>query len=84
MVENQFDLKVKRFRSDNGGEYVNENFKTFCKSHGIAIETTNSYTPQQNGVAERMMRTLMEMARSMIYHSNVPLMLWAEAVATAA
>ena len=84
LVENQFDLKVKKFRSDGGGEYISTNFKNFCKSRGIAVEGSISYSPQQNGVAERMNRTLMEMARSMISHSNAPSNLWAEAVATAA
>ena len=84
LVENQLDLKVKKFRSDGGGEYVGNNFKEFCKSRGIAIEGSISYTPQQNGVAERMNRTLVEMARSMIHHANLPQHLWAEAVATAA
>ena len=84
LVENQLDLTVKKFRSDGGGEYISNEFKDFCRSRGIAVEGSMSYTPQQNGVAERMNRTLMEMARSMISHSNATSNLWAEAVSTAA
>ena len=84
LVENQHDLKVKKFRSDGGGEYISNEFKRVCKSRGIEIDGTIPYSPQQNGVAERMNRTLMEMARSMLYHANLPQKFWAEAISTAA
>ncbi|KAE8664067.1 hypothetical protein F3Y22_tig00112857pilonHSYRG00227 [Hibiscus syriacus] len=60
MVENETGLKVKRSRSDNGGEYRNRRFRDFCANNGIKMETTVPMTPQQNGVAERMNRTLNE------------------------
>ena len=75
---------VKRFRSDNGGEYTSKEFENFCRGRGIKLEPTIPYTPQQNGVAERMNRTLTETARSMLHHSGRPLNLWAEAISTAA
>ena len=83
-LEGELGVKLKKFRSDGGGEYVSSRFIEFCSSRGIEKQITVPYTPQQNGVAERMNRTLMEMARSMIYHANCSQKLWAEAVATAA
>ena len=71
-------------RSDNGGEYVLLEFETYLKSRGIRHELTVPHSPQQNGVAERMNRTLMESARSMLAHAGLPDSYWAEAVATAA
>ena len=82
MVENQTERKVKEFRSDNGGEYVAKEFKTVCKERGIALQPTVPYTPQQNGVAERMNRTIMESVRATLYHLKLPLSLWAEAANT--
>ncbi|KAE8683538.1 hypothetical protein F3Y22_tig00111200pilonHSYRG00002 [Hibiscus syriacus] len=84
MVENETGLKVKRLRSDNGGEYRNRRFRDFCANNGIKMETAVLMTPQQNGVAERMNRTLNERARSMRIHAGLPKFLWAEAINTAA
>ncbi|KAE8706762.1 Retrovirus-related Pol polyprotein from transposon TNT 1-94 [Hibiscus syriacus] len=84
MVENETGLKVKRLRSDNGKEYRNRRFRDFCANNGIKMETTVPMTPQQNGVAERMNRTLNERARSMRIHAGLPKFLWAEAINTAA
>ncbi|KAE8725120.1 Polyadenylate-binding protein 7 [Hibiscus syriacus] len=84
MVENETGLKVKRLRSDNGGEYRDNRFRDFCANNGIKMETTVPITPQQNGVAERMNRTLNERARSMRIHAGLPKFLWAEAINTAA
>ncbi|KAE8705011.1 Cytochrome P450 84A1 [Hibiscus syriacus] len=83
MVENETGMKVKRLRSDNGGEYRNRRFRDFCANNGIKMETTVPMTPQQNGVAERMNRTLNERARSMRIHAGLPKFLWAEAINTA-
>ena len=93
LVENRTGLKVerlhvenetvKRLRSDNGGEYFSNDFEEFCNGRGIQREPTIPYSPQQNGVAERMNRTLLETARSMLHHAKKPLDLWAEAVSTA-
>ena len=73
---------VKAMRSDSGGEYSSAEFTEFCATKGISHQFTNPYSPEQNGVAERFNRTLIESVRSMILHANVPLNLWAEAVNT--
>lgn len=69
---------VKRIRSDNGGEF--QALERYCKSNGIIQEFTCSYTPQQNGVAERMNRTLMNRVRALLCESNLPKHLWGEAI----
>ena len=82
LVENITGKQLKKIRKDNGGEYTSEEFIEFCKQRDIIKEQTIPYTPQQNGVAERMNRTIMDNVRAMLYHSKLPLYLWAEAVAT--
>ena len=76
-------MKICALRSDNGGEYLSSEFKKFLKIKGIKHELTVPYSPQQNGVAERMNRTLVETARAMLSHSSMPKVYWAEAVANA-
>ncbi len=83
LVETQSELKIKAFRSDNGGEFISKAFKQFLKDHGIAKETSTPYRPQQNGVAERANRTIVEMARSMLHAQKLDKSFWAEAVANA-
>jgi hypothetical protein len=73
----------KTVRSDNGGEYVSARFQDFCQTEGIRQELTTPYSPQQNGVAERMSRTIMEMASSMLHHADAPMEFWEYAVHTA-
>lgn len=63
--------------------YVNKNFQDYLSSAGILHQTTVCYTPQQNGIAERANRTLMEMARCLLMDSGLPHSLWSEAVNTA-
>ncbi|KAJ9684867.1 hypothetical protein PVL29_017044 [Vitis rotundifolia] len=77
-------LKVKCLRSDNEGEYIGGVFNEYCVAQGIRMENTIPGTPQQNGVAERMNRTLNERARSMRLHARLPKTFWADAVSTAA
>lgn len=84
MVENETSLKIKKLRTDNGGEYEDTKFKKFCYEHGIRMERTVPGTPQHNGVAERMNRTLTERARSLRVQSGLPKNFWAEAVNTSA
>ena len=74
---------IGTLRSDNGGEYLSNELEEYLKSKGIHHELTVPHSPEQNGVAERMNRTLMETARSMIAHAGLPDCYWAEAVATA-
>jgi hypothetical protein len=83
LVENQTGRKIKCLRTDNGGEFCNADFDKFCVDHGIKRHKTTPYTPQQNGVAERMNRSLMEKARSMLGGAGLEQKFWAEAVATA-
>jgi transposase InsO family protein len=83
LLERQTGHTVKRIRSDNGGEFINNDLDTFYKSKGIQSETTVSYTPQQNGKAERLNRTLLDKARPMLAEYNLPKHLWAEAIVTA-
>ena len=82
-ITNQFNVKIKVFRSDNGGEYTSNAFKNHVAKHGIIHQTSFPYTPQQNGVAERKNRHLMEVARSMMFQTNVPKRFWSDAVMTA-
>ena len=85
-ITNVSGEKIKALCTDNGGEYLSKDFKAYLKSQGTYVhhELTVSYSPEQNGVAERMNRTLMESARAMITHAGLPNRYWAEAVATAA
>ena len=80
---NSSGKKVKILRSDNGGEYCSKAFVDYLKENGIVHQTTVPYNPAQNGVAERMNRTLLETTRSMMSHSKMPREFWAEAVSTA-
>ncbi|GJY59884.1 putative ribonuclease H-like domain-containing protein [Tanacetum coccineum] len=82
-IENQMDHKVKVIRSDNGTEFKNSVMNQFCKIKGIKREFSVARTPQQNGVAERKNRTLIEAARTMLVDSKLPTTFWAEAVNTA-
>ncbi|GJR57806.1 putative ribonuclease H-like domain-containing protein [Tanacetum coccineum] len=82
-IENQLNQKVKIIRSDNGTEFKNRVMLEFCGEKGIKQEFSNARTPQQNGVAERMNRTLIEAARTMLADSHLPTTFWAKAVNTA-
>jgi len=70
-------------RIDNGGDFCKKEFDEFCKKCGIASKNTIPYTPQQNGVAKIMNRTLMEKERSMLSHAGLGQELWAKVVETA-
>ena len=75
---------IHTLRTDNGGEYLSTEFQDYLKSKGSRHELTILHTPQQNGVVERMNRTLVKMGRSMMAHANVSKSYWGEAIATAA
>ncbi|GKA40554.1 retrovirus-related pol polyprotein from transposon TNT 1-94 [Tanacetum coccineum] len=81
-IENLKDLKVKIIRCDNGGEFRNKEMNDFCSRKGIKREFSNARTPQQNGVAERRNRTLIEAARTMVLvnksHNKTPYELFNE------
>nr|GEW03412.1 putative ribonuclease H-like domain-containing protein [Tanacetum cinerariifolium] len=82
-IENLKDQKVKIIRCDNGGEFRNKEMDDFCSQKGIKKAFSNARTPQQNGVAERRNRTLIEAARTMLADAKLPVTFWAEAVNTA-
>ena len=84
MVKNRTGKNVKTFRTDNGGEYCSREFGTFLKEEGIAHQLTVPHNPAQNSVSERMNRTLVESARSMMSHGKLPVEFWAESINTAA
>jgi hypothetical protein len=83
LVEKQSGYQLKVLRSDGGGEYELKEFHDYCKHHGIKRQFTTRYTPQQNGIAERKNRTIMNMARSMLKGRNVSHEFWGDAVACA-
>ena len=74
---------IGTLRTDNGGEYLSSAFQNYLKEKGIRHELTVPHCPQQNGVSERMNRTLVESARSMIAHAGLSNIFWAEAISTA-
>ncbi|GKA75019.1 putative ribonuclease H-like domain-containing protein [Tanacetum coccineum] len=82
-VENLIDQKVKVIRCDNGTEFKNKEMNQFCERKGIKREFSVARTPQQNGVAKRKNRTLIEAARTMLADSKLPATFWVEAVNTA-
>jgi transposase InsO family protein len=65
-VETQLEKKIKRLRSDRGGEYFSNDFDLFCAEHGIIHERTPPYSPQSNGIAERKNRTLSDLVNAML------------------
>ena len=83
LLENQTGRKLKKLRTDNGLEYFSSEFDDYCKSVGVARHHTIIGTPQQNGLAERMNRTILERVRCMLSYSGLPKPFWAEAVVTA-
>ena len=82
-VETPLNKKIKRLRSDRGGEYLSKEFSDFCAEHGIIHETTAPYSPQSNGVAERKNRTLTDLVNAMLDSSGLPKPWWGEAVLAA-
>ncbi|KAF8055085.1 Retrovirus-related Pol polyprotein from transposon TNT 1-94 [Scenedesmus sp. PABB004] len=82
-MEKQTDAHVKAVRTDNGSEYVNADLSGFFKDKGIAHQKTMPYTPEQNGTAERLNRTLLNKVLPMIYAAELPPAAWGEAIMTA-
>lgn len=82
MVEGQSNLKIKTLRTDYGGEYMNNIFETFLLDNGITHQRSTPYTPQQNGLAERFNRTIVEKVRCMLIDAALSLAFWAQAVQT--
>ncbi|TMI78987.1 MAG: transposase family protein, partial [Bacteroidetes bacterium] len=82
-IETETDLKIKYLRTDGGKEYEGD-LTPVLKELGVKHETTSPYSPESNGKAERLNRTLEEHARAMLYQANMPKSFWAEAITTAA
>ena len=82
LTENEIDMKIKCLRSDNGGDFVSNEFNNYCDENGIKIHLFVTETPQQNGVLERKNRTVMEMERTMLNESRSSNMFWHKVVHT--
>ena len=81
-IQNQFGVSIRTFHSDNALEYLSSQYREFMTHQGIIHQTTCPYTSQQNGVAERKNRHLIETARTLLLESNVPLRFWGDEVLT--
>jgi hypothetical protein len=82
-AQNEFRLRIKKIRSDNGMEFKNSQIEGFLEEEGIKHEFSSPYTPQQNGVVERKNRTLLDMARTMLDEYKTLDRFWVEAINTA-
>lgn len=80
MIKTQYGMIIKQVRSDNGSEFLNKNVHQFFTENGILHQTSCVYTPQQNGVVERKHRTLLQVARAMMMHSNLPSKFWSYSI----
>ncbi|TPX43993.1 hypothetical protein SeLEV6574_g04777 [Synchytrium endobioticum] len=80
MFKNQYGQGIKIIRTDNGGEYINSKFKEYTDNEGIVHQKTTPYTPSQNGIAERLNRTIIQIARALKTESGLPDQLWPEIV----
>ncbi|KAG6468104.1 hypothetical protein ZIOFF_072672 [Zingiber officinale] len=84
IVEGELGRKIKTLRTDNGGEFCSNEFLSFCRDNGIKRELSCPDTPQQNGVAERKIRHLVETCKSWLHAKKLPKELWAEGMNCAA
>ncbi|KAI0492615.1 hypothetical protein KFK09_026891 [Dendrobium nobile] len=82
-IENQTNYTIKTLRTDGGTEFNNYSMKSFLASKGIGHQMTCPYTPEQNGVAERKNRHIVETVRSLLHKASMPFQYWPEASATA-
>jgi hypothetical protein len=83
-LERQTGFALKVLRSDNGGEYISNRLKDFCREKGIIQQFSTIYSPQKNGIAERMNRTLVEYCRCMLFDAKLDETFWPQAIQTAA
>ncbi|CAL9218493.1 unnamed protein product [Arabidopsis halleri] len=82
-VETQFSTKIKNIQCDNGGEFNNTEFHRYCSSQGISIRFSCPHTSQQNGRSERMIRTINNTVRTLLFQARLPQSFWVEALHTA-
>ncbi|KAL7282593.1 hypothetical protein ACG7TL_004064 [Trametes sanguinea] len=78
-AERETGQKLATLRADNGGEYLSDDFRSFCRQHGIRLETTSPRTPEQNGVAERQNRSIFDRVRTILIDAEMPPRFWGEA-----
>jgi transposase InsO family protein len=83
-AQNEFGIRIKKIRSDNGTKFKNSQIEGFLEEEGIKHEFSSPYTPQQNGVVERKNITILDMARTMLDVYKTPDWFWAEAIHTLA
>ena len=83
MIQNQFNTKIQILGIDNGEEYFNTILGNYLLEKGIMHQSLSVGTPQQNGVAERRNRHSLEVARSIIFTTNVPKQFWGDSILTA-
>jgi len=83
LAENQFSSSIKQLQSDGGGEFMSHRFQTFLSNNGIAHRKSCPYTSQQNGLAERKLRHILEIGLTLLAHSHLPNRYWLEAFLTA-
>ena len=79
-MQNDTGRPISILRSDNGSEYKNQQFASFCQTYGMLQQFTIPYNPSQNGVSERMNRTLLDIMRTVLIDSKLPQKLWVEAL----
>jgi transposase InsO family protein len=79
-IEKEIGTCIKALHIDRGGEFTSNEFSEFCTTNGIHRQLTATFTPQQNGVAERKNRTIMNMVHSLFTSRQVPKTFWPEAV----
>nr|CAN82774.1 hypothetical protein VITISV_026106 [Vitis vinifera] len=84
VIETQYNAKVRVLRSDNGGEYHNSDLQKYLEGHGIIHQTTCSNTPQQNGVAKRKNRHLLEVVCASLIAAKMSISYWGEAITSVA
>ncbi|KAH9696165.1 retrovirus-related pol polyprotein from transposon RE1 [Citrus sinensis] len=84
MVSTQYQKQIRVLQSDNGTEYMDASLGKFLNIHGIRHQTSCTYTPQQNGLAERKNRQILEVVRASLFGMNMPRFYWGEAVKSAA
>lgn len=80
MVKNQFQNVVKNFRSDNGSKFLSKECQNLLSEFGILHQRTCVYTPQKNGRVERKHRTIVQVARSILFGATLPVKFWDEAI----
>lgn len=79
LVEKEAKTAIRGLRTDRGGEFTSEKFNQFCRDHGIKRQLTAAYSPQQNGIAERRNRTIMNMVRCLLSEKELPRTFWPDA-----